>query len=86
MSRQIRVMVVMPENNTTIVPEMSTLCPALTPLAVARVRRPPRTLLREDLPAYAKATLEAIVPFAGEPWPASWKDLFFPEAHDLSGT
>lgn len=67
MSRQIRVMVVMPENNTTIVPEISTLCPALTPLAVARVKRPPRTLLREDLPAYAEATLEAIAPFAGKP-------------------
>jgi maleate cis-trans isomerase len=68
MSRRIRVMVVLPENNTTIEPEISALCPALEPLAVARVKRPPRTLLLEDLPAYAEATLDAIAPFTSEPW------------------
>lgn len=68
MARRVRVMVVLPENNTTIEPEISVLCPALTPLAVARVKRPPRTLLSEDLPAYAEATLEAIAPFADQPW------------------
>jgi maleate cis-trans isomerase len=68
MSRRIRVMVVLPENNTTIEPEISALCPALEPLAVARVKRPPRTLLLEDLPAYAEATLDAVAPFTGEPW------------------
>lgn len=68
MARRIRVMIVLPENNTTIEPEISALCPALAPLAVARVKRPPRTLLREDLPAYAEATLESIAPFTNEPW------------------
>ena len=68
MARRIRVMVVLPENNTTIEPEISVLCPAFAPLAVARVRRPARTLSLEDLPAYAEATLEAIAPFANEPW------------------
>ncbi len=70
MTRRIRVMIVLPENNSTIEPEISALCPALTPLAVARVKRPPRTLLPEDLPAYADATLDAIAPFATEdkPW------------------
>jgi len=68
MSRRIRVMVVLPENNTTIEPEISALCPVLEPLAVARVKRPPRTLQLEDLPAYAEATLDAIAPFTSEPW------------------
>ncbi len=67
MTRHIRVMIVLPENNTTIEPEISALCPALAPLAVARVKRPPRTLLLEDLPAYTEATLEAIAPFSNEP-------------------
>src|ERR1700760_2741977 len=68
MTRPIRVMIVLPENNTTIEPEIAALCPALAPLAVARVKRPPRTLLLEDLPAYAEATLDAIAPFTGQPW------------------
>ena len=68
MTRPIRVMIVLPENNTTIEPEIAALCPALAPLAVARVKRPPRTLLLEDLPAYAEATLDAIAPFTGQQW------------------
>src|SRR5580692_9309870 len=72
MTRPIRVMIVLPENNTTIEPEISALCPALAPLAVARVKRPPRTLLLEDLPAYTEATLEAIAPFANEPAKNPW--------------
>ena len=72
MSRQIKVMVVMPENNSTIVPEISALCPDLAPLAVARVKRPPRTLLLEDLPAYAEATLEAVKPFEAEALKNPW--------------
>jgi maleate cis-trans isomerase len=61
-------MIVLPENNTTIEPEIAALCPALAPLAVARVKRPPRTLLLEDLPAYAEATLDAIAPFTDQPF------------------
>jgi len=68
MPRRIKALIVMPENNTTIEPELSALCPALAPLAVARVKRPARTLLLEDLPAYADATLDAVEPFAAEPW------------------
>jgi maleate cis-trans isomerase len=67
MSRQARVLIVVPENNTTMEPEISALCPALAPIQVARVKRPPRTLLLEDLPAYAEATVDAIEPFAAEP-------------------
>ena len=68
MARRIRVMVVLPENNTMIEPEISALCPALAPRAMARVKRPLRTLLLEDLPAYAEATLDAIKPFEADPW------------------
>jgi len=68
MSRHIKALIVVPENNTTMAPEISALCPALAPIPVARVKRPARTLLLEDLPAYAEATLDAIAPFAAEPW------------------
>jgi maleate cis-trans isomerase len=67
MPRHIKALIVVPENNTTMEPEISALCPALAPIAVARVKRPARTLLLEDLPAYAEATLDAIEPFAAEP-------------------
>jgi maleate isomerase len=66
MPRRIKALIVVPENNTTMVPEISALCPALAPIPVARVKRPARTLLLEDLPAYAEATLDAIAPFIGE--------------------
>ena len=67
MPRRIKALIVVPENNTTMEPEISALCPALAPIQVARVKRPARTLLLEDLPAYAEATLDAIAPFAAEP-------------------
>src|SRR5450432_2451499 len=66
MSRPVKVLIVVPENNTTMEPEIAALCPALAPIQVARVKRPARTLLLEDLPAYAEATLDAIAPFAAE--------------------
>ncbi len=65
MPRNIAALIVVPENNTTMQPEISALCPALAPLPIARVKRPARTLLLEDLPAYGEATLAAIEPFAG---------------------
>ena len=68
MLRRVKVLIVVPENNTTMEPEISALCPALAPIAVARVKRPARTLQLEDLPAYAEATLDAIAPVAAEPW------------------
>src|SRR3981081_103792 len=67
MPRHIKVLIVVPDNNTTMEPEISALCPALAPIQVARVKRRARTLLLEDLPAYAEATLDAIAPFAAEP-------------------
>ena len=64
MQRNIKALIVVPENNTTMEPEIAALCPALAPIPVARVKRPARTLLLEDLPAYGEATLDAIEPFA----------------------
>ena len=66
MRQTIKTPIVVPENNTTMEPEISALCPALAPIPVARIKRPARTLLLEDLPAYAEATLDAIEPFAAE--------------------
>jgi maleate cis-trans isomerase len=68
MPRRIKTLIVVPENNTTMEPEISALCPDLAPIPVARVKRPARTLQLDDLPAYAEATLDAIEPFAAEPW------------------
>jgi len=59
-----KVLIVVPENKTTMEAEISALCPALAPMPVARVKRPRRTLLLEDLPAYADATLDAVEPYA----------------------
>ncbi len=66
MQRNVKTLIVVPENNTTMEPEISLLCPALAPIPVARVKRPARTLLLDDLPAYAEATLDAIEPFASQ--------------------
>jgi maleate cis-trans isomerase len=59
-------LLVVPENNTTMEREMNALCPEFAPFLVARVKRPARTLTREDLPAYRVSTLEAVEPFLGE--------------------
>jgi maleate cis-trans isomerase len=66
MRRQIKALIVVPENNRTMQSEIVALCPALEPIPVARVRRPSRTLQLEDLPAYAEATLAAVEPFADQ--------------------
>ena len=66
MQRNVKALIVVPENNTTMQPEISALCPELAPIPVARVKRPFRTLLLEDLPAYGEATLAAIAPFAAQ--------------------
>jgi maleate isomerase len=58
-----RALLVVPENNTTMARELAALCPQLLPLDVALVKRPARTLTREDLPAYAESTLAAVEPF-----------------------
>src|SRR5258708_35825816 len=67
MQPHIQALLVVPANNTTMQPELVAYCPQLAPLPAARVKRPPRTLLREDLPAYRDATAAAIDPHLGSP-------------------
>jgi maleate cis-trans isomerase len=62
-----KLLLVVPANNTTMEPELRSLCPQVADFLVAKVKRPPRTLTIEDLPAYAAATIDAIEPFAHEP-------------------
>jgi len=59
-------LLVVPANNTTMEREMNALCPDFAPFLVARVPRPARTLTRDDLPAYRRATLTAIEPFLNQ--------------------
>ena len=64
----LRALVVVPANNTTMEPELRAYCPQIEEFAVARVQRPPRTLVKEDIPAYRESTLLAAEPFAGTPF------------------
>ena len=56
-------LLVIPANNTTLASEMAALLPGYPRQLVARVPRPARTLIAEDIPAYAEATLAATEPF-----------------------
>ncbi len=60
--RNIRAILVVPANNTTMEPEIRAYCPEITELRVARIPRPHRPLTPADLPAYRKSTLEAVAP------------------------
>ena len=62
--RNIRAILVVPANNTTMEPEIRRYCPEITDLLVARIPRPHRPLAAADLPAYRKSTLEAVAPLA----------------------
>ena len=61
----IRALLVVPANNSTMELELCAYCPSIQDLSVARVPRPPRTLLKADIPAYRTSTLQAVEPFAG---------------------
>ena len=62
--RDIRVILVVPANNTTMEHEIQAYCPEITDLQVARIPRPHRPLTAADLPAYRKSTLTTVAPFA----------------------
>ena len=63
-----KALLVVPINNTTMEPEINAWRPGEPPVMVAKVPRPPRTLLEEDLPAYGDSTIRSVEPFvANEP-------------------
>lgn len=64
----IRALLVVPANNSTMEPEFRAYCPSIGELEVARVPRPARTLLKEDIPAYRASTLQAVEVFAKKPF------------------
>ena len=66
-SRAIRVVLIIPANNTTMEPEIRSYCSGVDELLVARVPRPPRSLEARDLPEYRKSTLDtAAIELAGD--------------------
>ena len=62
--RDMRAILVVPANNTTMEREIQAYCPEITDLQVARIPRPHRPLTLADLPAYRKSTLATVAPFA----------------------
>lgn len=58
-----KALLVVPINNTTMEPEINAWRGGEPPVMVARVPRPPRTLLEEDLPAYGDSTIKSVEPF-----------------------
>jgi maleate cis-trans isomerase len=58
-----KVLLVVPANNTTMEPELRALYPEASDILVARVKRPPTMLTVESIPAYGRATIEAVAPF-----------------------
>jgi maleate cis-trans isomerase len=56
-------LLVIPANNTTLAPEMAALLPGYGRQLVARVPRPARPLMQDDIPDYAEATIAAAAPF-----------------------
>jgi maleate cis-trans isomerase len=66
MPKSLKALLIVPANNTTMEPEIIALCPELTQVLVARVRRPMRTLSADDMAGYGEATIEAVAPFVSE--------------------
>ena len=62
--RNIRVILVVPANNTTMEKEIAAYIPEITDLQVARIPRPHRPLAVADLPAYRESTRATVAPLA----------------------
>lgn len=61
-----RVIIAVPENNTTLSKEIALYCPDFTDISVARVPRPGHTMLPGDYPQYRQNTLDTILPLIGD--------------------
>jgi maleate cis-trans isomerase len=60
--RDLRVILVVPANNTTMEQEIPAYCPEFKDLQIARVPRPHRPLTKDDLAEYRKSTLATVKP------------------------
>ena len=58
--QQARTLIVIPENGTMMEPEVSAMCPELSPLVVARVPRSPGMLTLETLPALEQRSIDVL--------------------------
>jgi maleate cis-trans isomerase len=61
-----RVILAVPENNTTLHAEVSAYCGEFDEVALARVPRPPHTMRPDDYPAYRQSTLNTVRPLIGD--------------------
>jgi arylmalonate decarboxylase len=59
----LRAIVAVPAINSTMEPELTALCPELTPFGLARVPLPEGGLTADTLPTYTRSTFDAIEPF-----------------------
>ena len=62
----IKVILAVPENNTTLFEEVKSYCTEFANVALARVPRPPRPLNVDDLPEYRESTLKTVAPLIGD--------------------
>lgn len=61
-----RVILAVPENNTTLYEELVAYCAEFDEVALARVPRPPHTMTVDDYPGYRRSTLDTVAPLIGE--------------------
>lgn len=61
----IKVILAVPENNTTLYEEVTAYC-EFGEVRLARVPRPPRPLNKDDLPQYRESTLATVSPLIGD--------------------
>lgn len=65
MTIPVSVLLAIPSNNTSMAPELKALLPEVTDWTVVLVKRPPKPMRAEDMPAYRGWTAEALEPHRG---------------------